>query len=1358
MASFPNNPSDGTIVELTPGSYFIYKSGMNCWVRLDGVDNLGIATNKSDGLMSSDDFRKLQNLLIPPPQASIKGEQCDFTFTRGRMAIYSSDNSLEIKNAIDVINKIENQLVADPSGWQLHQNTYGFDFRLDLDGLLEKVDALGNINYASTRGDKGKQGLVGEKGDSLETGPQGSPGDDGANAPFDGVLSREEIDLTPTQSNRAIVDIEVEETSETEYVLKVTRANIGNPEACAPDLNPSSFVSPWLMVIDRAAPFVKKIVQRNLQQEIICKTCNSNVYYLNIDPIIQSIEERFEQLVLEIKQEKEALVLDWLKAMSALFYEQKAALCCALENCRTKYRNADDKRYLEQSRIQAAQAELGIVVDGDLQKVRFPTDVDRDCPVPSGGVDPIQGIDCEECLIKLTVVGNINGGREENATTIDLDSGNYVVEIEDCCINDNIARRQYTGKVMFGWQEATDFDSAGNPSGNSISKEIVLSDLGTFENEEDARNAYIRSAHLFSHAGGPIKAWFPDQFPDNNSGEVILCIRSVSCYEELQEAGAGTDDQSGRIYVYKNFLSQENFLGSILPFSGNNSASDNYRASDPDPGVGCEREALTTKVMFYDGPDGRSFVVLNGKDGDPENTVEHNYGISNNSSAIEIVVADDEDEVVKTGNNTFEGRWTYDGDSDGAVFGRFDRTNAGWEWRFDPQSSGNIRTIVACSADDDGSSLILDGSANFGENCKPTHELRLTISIDSNDVATPRSSFAEIDTDGNFLNIIDSRKYDTYTPSSEPPSSLIDDIINMLNEFIGQLLVGDVVRFRFLTDQLDGLSTNPWLEESVTEIKYSQFRNEFGKTIQTQAQNVGGVNRAFWVDPAGVASDLEIERPAGSQWDRVIQIRTASEQNTYGELIGTIGWVSNNNDDFFAVDPPIARAIRDVLEFAVRERAKAIGIIDSDDCKTTAVEFLIPGTTHKADAIQVVEFKAGDGLIIEASGFADGNVRQPGLNLMSDGAARTKVWFNGIRKAVNRGMQIPFQVYGLGGLFAFNEPISETVVNDKDEAAGDPDKVLDLFGSGTNVRFPADQQGLIQPWFFGSDQSIRVNIGAGLNFSPPKGPLTPAFAEIKGVRTSDWYQGRVIGPGRGQPGFLNRRVYHAIRVPRDGELRMFMNDERARGNNRDNEGPGYNVKIRRIPAQQLPPYDFTQNLDESAGDINPGPFAQFDQDLLDFIAPSPDEVEAKEFIFVPFRLGCSMVHTQVEWYERGWRTSACCGVIVEHEGQEWIIVKRSLDTDLTCGGGESLTTECVAAFIDNEGHPAIAWPTINGEEFFGKPTSGRITFVRDEEMSDAILEKINSGDVIELRGGDAAENIPIILFPILESSGGTGSS
>lgn len=146
-----------------------------------------------------------------------------------------------------------------------------------------------------------------------------------------------------------------------------------------------------------------------------------------------------------------------------------------------------------------------------------------------------------------------------------------------------------------------------------------------------------------------------------------------------------------------------------------------------------------------------------------------------------------------------------------------------------------------------------------------------------------------------------------------------------------------------------------------------------------------------------------------------------------------------------------------------------------------------------------------------------------------------------------------------------------------------------------------------------------------------------------------------------------------------------------------------------------------------------------------------EEIRNNRIIFTPIPPtdGCQMLWKQVDWLERGHRIGAACSFYVVIDGMGFIVVKRSVGTDTSCGGGESADNPCVYTFTSsNEGHPAIAWPSMGGEEFIGKPTSGFVTFIKDEDLSTRIIEKLAAGEVTNING-DPLNNIPFIIFPSL---------
>ncbi len=133
---------------------------------------------------------------------------------------------------------------------------------------------------------------------------------------------------------------------------------------------------------------------------------------------------------------------------------------------------------------------------------------------------------------------------------------------------------------------------------------------------------------------------------------------------------------------------------------------------------------------------------------------------------------------------------------------------------------------------------------------------------------------------------------------------------------------------------------------------------------------------------------------------------------------------------------------------------------------------------------------------------------------------------------------------------------------------------------------------------------------------------------------------------------------------------------------------------------------------------------------------------------------CQMSTTHLAWYERGWQTGNCCGLIMNIMGHNYIIVKRSVGIDTACGGGESDTEPCIMKFLKtSRGHPAFAWPTFDSKTFAPLPDSPAVTFQFDQVLNDIIAQKINAGDFIEGRGFPAGIRhltfqLMTVLFPV----------
>jgi len=440
--TFPTDPSDGMIFEASPGLFFQYNASDNSWIRIDAYGFLPPASPLQNGTMSSNDFKKLMNIIIPPPQASLEGDDCSQTYRQGKVGLYSKDESLTINPKLTLMGN--NTSAQRP--WDLHRNTVGIDFRLNVEQFLDEIRKRGNIIERQIVGDTGAQGDKGEAGrDRLDTGPTGPTGIGGANSPFDGVLLEESLNLSAAAADepRAVVNVTTNEVSETENYLVFTRANVGNPDACPSEIIPKPIISPWLLVVQRGVTNINKLTSLTDDCGVSCAICSGSIYYLNIEPIMQTIFERFKTLVTNLKNAKEDLVASWLKSMVFLFNQQKAALCCALENCRSRTRNVGTRQYIESQRIQAALGDFSLVIDGVEDKLTVDLDELKECAVKPQGqssqyIKENLGAGCGEWLYELTIDASVHNkdprsAGNANCLMFTLPRGSYFAQIIGCC-------------------------------------------------------------------------------------------------------------------------------------------------------------------------------------------------------------------------------------------------------------------------------------------------------------------------------------------------------------------------------------------------------------------------------------------------------------------------------------------------------------------------------------------------------------------------------------------------------------------------------------------------------------------------------------------------------------------------------------------------------------------------------------------------------------------------------------------------------------------------------------------------------------------------------------------------------------
>ena len=144
---FPKNPADGDVIGPENGVRYIFSAATNSWSRLDG-GILQPATPIIAGLMTPDDYIKLNQLILPPPQSTITCDGWSSQFTKGIISLRSADQFI----VIDTIDR------------RVNQHTYSFDIKIDTTTFFNYMIDTGKFVVVSPDGPQGPPGLQGNDG------------------------------------------------------------------------------------------------------------------------------------------------------------------------------------------------------------------------------------------------------------------------------------------------------------------------------------------------------------------------------------------------------------------------------------------------------------------------------------------------------------------------------------------------------------------------------------------------------------------------------------------------------------------------------------------------------------------------------------------------------------------------------------------------------------------------------------------------------------------------------------------------------------------------------------------------------------------------------------------------------------------------------------------------------------------------------------------------------------------------------------------------------------------------------------------------------------------------------------------
>lgn len=1068
--SFPSNPAHGTIVELSLGLFFQYDSRALAWIRVDGYEALGLATPQKPGMMSAEDLIKIDGLIIPPPQSTLKGEDCPVTFSEGRVRVTSTDGSMDVRPGLDVINKIGSTTVGGEEAWSLHENTTGINFNLNVEALLDELKKNGQFTQVMLQG---RQGATGEKGDDgideLDTGPKGETGPSGTNSPYNGLISTEPnaYQLADTSTNRAIVDIQTEETAEGKFLV-ATRANIGNPLACPHEVKPKDITSPWGLVIAEKDNLGLKRIESPNECGNPCSVCVTSLHYLNFDDVASAVFDRFKERVLELKREKEELVAYWLRVMIALFAEQKASICCALENCRSSKRNERTRQYIETQRTAAAAIDaavpgmrISVEANGGPDRQTVNMDVDKVCENHTEW-SISRGVGCE-CAVQYTLEGKFHA---TDPRSLNLPSGDGLVDTSQ------------TG--VFG----------SDRQGILNIKQVIFkpgSDAFTADTEQASKHSRVT---VVTGQNPPVQTEHADTWS--------ISLHNFSIASDVVKDG---------VVTVSVILRQDD------------SVVGRYSAE-------VEMADLSSQTLVLAPPTNIHFDQL----ADPEKAIH---------AQIDV-----------TAVTNFE----------------------------------RLEALQAVALDYTIGRVVLNGSGSVAE-------ISVVLKDDWNDGGWTLNGISVPNQGLGFVQL--------GLPAGDYIAEIVDCCANTSKgrgEFTG----------------LAGIEFNQASGTDAVVERTTLFFPDLGTfTDQPEAK------------AAYMGSKIRFTHEGGQIRSWIFDRDLRADNNAGGVTIC-------------------------IRPYECYEEVTATNAIDG-------AVFVYRGSISPVNLIGLIHPYTG--ALSAADNYGLGNVTPDGADVQN---GPTKVlqttrsfFYNG-----SDGLSF-YTIHGGTGLASIN-PIQMNVgvINNSIDVST---RVADDASEFTN---PAANT-FVGDWEVGTYGSDGFAIGP---FDAP----SAGSAWVISVDPTE---------------FGIQQVWQIV----------------------GSDGNAFNISV------------------NSAG-------------LGDSGAGEP-------ILFTPINSGCVMSFKQVIWHERGHRIGAACSAVVNLDGQDYIVVKRSLGDDMTCGGGETLSNACISQFIQlGLGHPAIAWPTLNGEEFSGIPTSGYQGFTFDRDMSDRIVAKILAGDMTNVNG-DPVTNIGIVLFP-----------
>jgi hypothetical protein len=275
---------------------------------------------------------------VPPLTATLTSDNCPTKFSRGTVGFKSSDNIVKVTGDALMTNvDATGKQIKESVPFQVHENTYAFDFTIDMEELTNALIVANNYVSKGAPGDRGPKGPTGDKGTSfILSGPPGEQGEQGS-APE--CTLRIEPETFPVQSGgKALVDVRVvlNDCEPGTYKLEFDRQSVGQ-YAPASKIKLTDADSKWVLALASVdAP--------------------SRAYYIDMTVIENTIKAKYEEELARLKSGYEKVTNYWLDKMNQLFNEQKQALCVTLEYAESVKKNAALRQHMESVAATAAIA------------------------------------------------------------------------------------------------------------------------------------------------------------------------------------------------------------------------------------------------------------------------------------------------------------------------------------------------------------------------------------------------------------------------------------------------------------------------------------------------------------------------------------------------------------------------------------------------------------------------------------------------------------------------------------------------------------------------------------------------------------------------------------------------------------------------------------------------------------------------------------------------------------------------------------------------------------------------------------------------------------------------------------------